>query len=139
MPLLNSAGADADAVYLGSISVDAVYLGADKVWPTKLEPIVGTWLSAGSKVGPASGTIGHRGGHLYINPTDHDGILHDLLSGHDTDRQFWIGWTVDAVGADGTTDHFVVTANVPSKVVGLTAYARAGAYNGLVHLTLTPP
>jgi hypothetical protein len=41
MPLLNDAGKDADAVYLGvsgalgtvAVPVDAVYLGADKVWP----------------------------------------------------------------------------------------------------------
>jgi hypothetical protein len=47
MPLLNSAGADADAVYLGATPVDAVYLGADKVWPSG--PIV-YQLTAGSTI-----------------------------------------------------------------------------------------
>jgi hypothetical protein len=88
MPLLDSAGADADAVYYGPTPVDAVYLGNDKVWPSAttgptpgLLPITDAPYEAYSVRNPSTGQIGLRyAPDLQLNHTDLNGVTRDLAA-----------------------------------------------------------
>ena len=101
MPLLN----DADAIYHGATAVDAVYLGAEKVWP-QAAPTVGFHYrydtdSQNINYVPDPGNWhwnGGRGGYLIVADVDADG------SDRRTDwHQLVVGAaiTIDA-GAAGT-------------------------------------